>query len=115
MSRATFFAYSNPISSAREVEFNQWYDEVHLPQILERVPGVVAARRFRLSDTQLEPVTLPSRSYLTVYEADPGPAETIVDVLSRLMRCLGDGTLDLSDALDLSDFPPILHVYESPM
>lgn len=112
MSQATFFAYSNPVTPDREAEFNRWYDEVHLPQILQRVPGIVAARRYRISDTQLESGATPPRVYLTVYEAEAHSPDTIPDILNRLTRALGDGTLDLSDALDLSKLPPVLHVYE---
>jgi hypothetical protein len=43
-----------------ETEFNDWYDNEHLPN-LSRVPGVVGARRFRASDTQSE------RKYLSLY------------------------------------------------
>ena len=43
-----------------EAEFNDWYDNEHLPN-LSRVPGVISARRFRASDTESE------RKYLSLY------------------------------------------------
>lgn len=39
--------YSNCTDSSRENEFNQWYDTVHLPDILE-TPGVVRASRYEI-------------------------------------------------------------------
>lgn len=36
----------------RDDEFNRWYDEVHIPDLL-LIPGVVGARRSILSDIQL--------------------------------------------------------------
>lgn len=36
---------------SHEREFNEWYDNVHIGDLL-RIPGIVAARRSRLSDAQ---------------------------------------------------------------
>ena len=43
-----------------ETEFNEWYDNEHLPQLLT-VPGVISGRRFRATDAESE------RRYLTLY------------------------------------------------
>jgi hypothetical protein len=43
-----------------EAEFNEWYDNEHLPQLLT-VPGVIGGRRFRATDTASE------RRYLSLY------------------------------------------------
>ena len=37
-----------------EAEYHDWYDNIHMPEV-SRVPGFVAMRRGRLSDTQVEP------------------------------------------------------------
>lgn len=42
------FAAIGDVPVEHEAEFNRWYDEEHLP-MLARVPGVLAARRFRAS------------------------------------------------------------------
>lgn len=47
------------VDASRETEWNEWYDRVHLPAILE-VRGFLAAQRFRSYD---EPLT-----YLAVYD-----------------------------------------------
>ena len=39
--------FTNPLPG-REAEFNKWYDEVHLPEVLQ-VKGFVAARRYVVS------------------------------------------------------------------
>ena len=49
----------------RDDEFNDWYDNVHLKEVLE-LPEFTAATRYRLSDGQLFP-DQPHR-YLAVYE-----------------------------------------------
>jgi hypothetical protein len=43
-----------------ETEFNDWYDNEHLPHLLT-VPGVLSGRRFRATDTESE------RRYLSLY------------------------------------------------
>lgn len=44
-SRAVLLACGD-VPAEHEAEFNRWYDEEHVP-LLARVPGVLAARRFR--------------------------------------------------------------------
>lgn len=48
------------VDPADEREFNRWYNTEHLPQ-LAALPGVLSARRFRMSDTASE------RRYLSLY------------------------------------------------
>jgi hypothetical protein len=48
------------VDPAAEHEFNEWYNTEHLPQ-LAAVPGVLCARRFRVSDTTSE------RKYVALY------------------------------------------------
>jgi hypothetical protein len=54
------------VDPAAEAEFTDWYDTEHLPQ-LGAVPGVLAARRYRATDTASE------RRFLALYHLrDPG-------------------------------------------
>jgi hypothetical protein len=82
----------------QEDEFNHWYDETHLAEVL-RIPGVVSAQRFRVSDAQLAPelTSLDGAPYLAIYELDVAP-EQIADAL---MSAIGDGSVTLSEALDM--------------
>lgn len=43
--------YSNPVEG-REQEYNDWYSNQHLNDLLA-IPGVISARRFKLSGTQI--------------------------------------------------------------
>ena len=43
--------YSTPASDAVEDEYNRWYTDQHVPEMLQ-VPGFVAVTRYRLSSTQ---------------------------------------------------------------
>lgn len=50
----------------REQEFTRWYDQVHIPDVLTAVDGVVSAERFEFADTQgSDPPDFP---YLALYE-----------------------------------------------
>ena len=44
MQTHTLLALSNPVEG-REAEFNQWFDTVHIPEVL-RVPGFASVQRF---------------------------------------------------------------------
>ncbi|CAM3092087.1 hypothetical protein [Tsukamurella hominis] len=76
-----------------EDEYNAWYDQVHVPQILERVPGVLSARRYRLADAQLAPADKLPVAYLAEYRIETDdPAASA----AALGAALTDGTLDMS-------------------
>ena len=49
MAKALLLAFTGPKSPELEDEYNEWYDSVHLPDVLA-VPGVRSARRFKLAD-----------------------------------------------------------------
>lgn len=87
----SFVVYSNP-AEGREDEYNRWYDDIHLGEVLA-IPGFTAARRFRV--TPIGP-DAPKHHYLAIYEIsaeDPGP------VLADLMGRAEAGGLRMSDAL----------------
>jgi len=110
MARAVLVVYSQPRTDAQDREYNEWYDHVHIPQVLERIPGVRAAARYRISATQLvEQESCPQRRYLTIYEVE---ADDLPAVRDRLAAALSDDTFDWSEALDMSDLSPVAHFYE---
>ena len=80
----------------REDEYNQWYDEVHLREVLE-IEGFVAAQRFKISDAQIAGMTgdVPAR-YLAIYEIEGGDVEAILANLAT-----GADKMNMSEALDV--------------
>ncbi|MCU4186663.1 hypothetical protein K6U06_20025 [Acidiferrimicrobium sp. IK] len=92
-----FLVLSNPVDG-RESEFEKWYEEVHLGEVLA-VPGVVSAQRFKMAqgpNDELMPP--PPHRYLAVYELDRTPAEVLGSFLERV----GSGQMVLSESLDLA-------------
>jgi hypothetical protein len=92
-----FLVLSNP-TEGREDEYNEWYEQVHLPDVLA-VPGVAAAQRYRLATMPEDsPIPKPAHQYLAVYQLDGDPA----DVMQQFLERVGSGKMVLSESLDLA-------------
>jgi hypothetical protein len=87
-----FVVLTNPTSEDQEAEFNRWYDEVHLPEVLQ-VPGFVAAQRFRLTHETMLPMAGP---YLALYEMETDDPVAAADLLTRYAN---EGRLEMSSAM----------------
>ena len=99
-----FVVFSNP-TVGMEDEFNEWYEHVHIADVL-RVPGMVSAQRFKLHeialpDTEEGAGAVPEQAqhgYMLMYEMDGDPAAVMADMAARTMS----GEMPLHEALDLS-------------
>ena len=76
----------------KEEEFNRWYSDVHLPEVLQ-IDGFQTAQRFRLTEQQMQPQ---SHGYLAIYNIN---SEDVSGTLENLRNMR---SLTMSDALDLS-------------
>lgn len=76
---------SEPGDPDEEAEYNRWYRDVHIPQLLA-VPGFVSARRFKVRQEIATGVS-PKPAYLTVYELE---ADDLDAPLSEMRRTRGD-------------------------
>ena len=79
MPRFSFVVYSNPVEG-REQEYNDWYSNQHLSDLLA-IPGVISARRFKLSGTQIQEAPQ-TYQYLAIYEIE---AEDVATFIKELM------------------------------
>ncbi len=95
--RKMFLVFSNPVEG-KEREFNEWYETVHVPELLA-TGGIVSAQRFdaheRAADREagLPP---PAHRYLTVYEIEGDIDETMAGV----GEALESGRLHMGESLD---------------
>jgi hypothetical protein len=64
--RGVFVVRTRP-TDWHDEDFNRWYDEVHVPEVL-LVPGFVSARRFRSADGD----------YLAVYELEADDLDAVI-------------------------------------
>jgi hypothetical protein len=73
MSTSVFIVHTNPVEG-REAEFEEWYSQRHLRDVVQ-IPGFVRARRYRLSESQFAP--LEDFRYVAVYEIDGSPSDAM--------------------------------------
>jgi hypothetical protein len=77
-------------ADGRDEDFNRWYDEVHLPDVLG-VPGIVSAQRFALSGHQMFPKQ--GHRYVTLYEIE-GDVAAALEALKK-----ASPAFELTDAM----------------
>jgi hypothetical protein len=98
MAKGIILVESFPSSPDREQEYNNWYDEVHLGELVA-LDGFVSARRLRPVDG--------NGPYVAIYEIE---GENLQSVLDNMIASAGQ--LTMSDALSL-DPPPIPRLLET--
>ena len=94
MKRKYTFVVLTNAEQDREDEFNDWYTDQHLGDVL-KISGIVAAQRFRLAEVQrsAEP---PSYQYLALYEIE---TDDLQSVLNELTARSGTRLMPVSDAM----------------
>lgn len=93
MSRHLMCVMTSP-QPGKEQEFERWYDEQHIPDLL-RVPGIVSAQRFKLSAHQHKPPPF-SQTYMAIYEID---ADDLAAVSNEILRRVGTPAMPMTDAI----------------
>jgi hypothetical protein len=93
MAKHILVVVSNPATAAQEEEYNNWYSEKHLADVLD-VPGFVAAQRFRLN---LEAAKSLPGPYLAIYEMETDDPTT---TFANLEQATNTGKMPISPALD---------------
>jgi hypothetical protein len=86
MEKHVMVVMSNPVEG-RDDAFNEWYDSVHIPELLD-IPGFVRAERYDVGSATGH--SNDAFRYLAIYhiEGDCGAAQ----------KALAAATLDLSEA-----------------
>jgi hypothetical protein len=81
MSRYIFAVHSNA-AEGREEEYNEWYSNHHLEDLLA-CPGVVSARRLTLAEQQVHPSPQPFK-YFCLYEIETDDLQGFInDLIAR--------------------------------
>lgn|SRR5690606_21215247 len=91
MADTIMVVFSNPTSPEQEEEYNTWYNQVHLKELLD-VPGIVKATRYRLAEGGNAESA--EHRYMAVYELDRPPREVLAELHART------GAMTMSPALD---------------
>ncbi|WP_106398792.1 DUF4286 family protein [Actinocorallia populi] len=98
MPKGIMVVQSSPSDPSREDEYNAWYTDTHLPEVLA-VPGFVSARRYKVLGGGPE-----GHTYLAVYELE---ADDLTAPVKEL-RARGTSKNDLPPLGP----PPIATIYE---
>lgn len=76
-------------------EFERWYDEVHLGDVL-KVPGIVAAKRSRIISQEAKDLAVPAWSSLAIYEMETDDPQKVIAAVKAVSST---AAMPLSDAL----------------
>lgn len=98
--RALLIVFSNPTSDAEEAEFNRWYTEEHIPDVL-RLGGLRSGRRYRSCGVELLPGIPEPGRYAAVYPVEADTVEQIRAVADKLQAGLAAGETSVSPTMDL--------------
>jgi len=93
MSLYTFLVLTNA-KDGRDDEFNDWYTNTHLADVV-KIDGFVAAQRFRIVDGAHEQT--PSHRYMALYEIE---ADDLTLVQKALAAAAESGEMPVSSSLD---------------
>ena len=93
-----FVVLTNPVDG-REDEYHDWYTNIHIPDVL-KLPGAVAAQRFRLAHVQRYDTASPY-AYLALYEVR---SDLVEDFVATLRERSGTEVMPVSDALGDAKF-----------
>jgi hypothetical protein len=93
MAKHMLLALTNPVEGSED-EYNDWYDNRHLADVLQ-IPGFVAAQRFRLSPAQK--MEAPPWKYLAIYEIE---TDNLSEVIATLSARSGTVLMPISDAMN---------------
>ncbi len=105
MPKGIMVVKSAPADPAREDEYNDWYDNIHVPEICA-VPGFVSARRYKVHGAAAGDPGSPA--YLAIYEID---ADDLTAPAAELRARSAAGLTHSTDALRV-DPPPVVTFYE---
>ena len=82
-------------TEGQDAEYNSWYEDIHLPDVL-KIPSMAAAQRFRLQPAPADAAQFPW-TYLSLYEID---SDDVPAFQAELGKRAGTTAMPLSDALD---------------
>lgn len=98
MPKGILYVETHPTSPEEAEQFNQWYNEVHLPEIVA-VSGYVSARRFA--------PRIDGAPYIALYEMESDDLQKTAD---DMMAMADRGEFQMSGTLQ-TDPPAVVHVW----
>lgn len=87
----------------REDEYNRWYTDVHLQDVLA-LPGFVSAQRFKLADPDADDA--PAQPYLALYFMRTDDPEGLLATLTEMVET---GRISMTEAFDQDVVSTVLY------
>jgi hypothetical protein len=103
MTTAVLLVRTGPATPEAEREYNDWYDRVHIPQILAAVPAITRAQRFRLLSSHGQPPDALA-PYLAVYQIEADDPQA---ALSQLGEAMAAGEIAMSPSVEVHGSAPL--------
>jgi hypothetical protein len=105
MSRGVYMVFTSPANPEVEGTYNQWYDEVHLPDVTA-IPGVVYGRRLRLSDYpgNMFGEVAGGHRYVAIYDVN---GAEFAEIDAELAARIADGRVRMTRGLLARDPAPV--------
>ncbi len=94
MARYKLIVFTDAVAG-KEEEYNRWYNDVHLAEVVA-VPGFVSAQRFKLESAVIGGF---SNRYCAIYDMDTDEPAKVVELLGSRA---GSGLMTMSGAIDLT-------------
>jgi hypothetical protein len=96
--------FSDAVSEDVEDEYNAWYSNRHLQDLI-RMPRVVAATRYRIAKGIEATPGMPTaeHGYLAIYELDADSPAGIQEFVDALAVAIERGEVKVSPALDAAN------------
>lgn len=98
MPKYVFIILSNPVFG-KEREYNRWYDDEHIGDVL-KVPGFISARRYPAAPGQLPSFSDRKWEYLAIYDIE---TDDLSSTLAEMRSRAGGALMPISDAIDMKD------------
>ncbi len=95
--KAMLVVMTDPVSPDRDTEYNKWYNECHLPDVLE-IPGYVSATRYRAFEGRRGF----KQEYLALYQLEVPDLAALQRVSGEHMRRIADQEMRLPPRNTLS-------------
>lgn len=96
MPKAIMFVQSSPSSPDREDEYNDWYTNQHLADVVD-VPGFVSAQRFKIKQLVMGEF---KNKYMAIYNIESDDPQKVMDAM---MARRGTDQMVISEALDVDN------------
>jgi hypothetical protein len=102
MAQGLFIAYSSAVPG-KDAEYENWYEEIHVPDVRAAIPSITRVHRYKTVDLQ---GGNGAPRYVAVYELGD---DDVATAAAQLGAASAEGRMRRTDAIDMADNPPEMH------